>query len=143
MKNDDVGFYIRKLSNHVHKFSHSLYNRKETNECSLSNLWAINFIMDSDEDVYQKDLEAEFSINRATASKMLTLMEEKKFISRTPSSEDGRLKKITVLPEGMKMKNICLSIKTEIEQELTADLTKEEIKFLKKTLKKMIAHFEK
>lgn len=143
MKNNDIGFYLRKLNNFIQKYSHSLYNRKETNECSLSNLWVIDYLMDNtDKDIYQKDIETEFSINRATASKMLSLMEEKKFISRETSAEDGRLKKVVVLPEGEKMRKICLNIKKEMEQELTSPLTKEEAETLKKILRKMVTAFQ-
>lgn len=143
MKNNDIGFYIRKLSNHIEKYSHSLYSRKDTNECSLSNLWVIDYVSEnSDINIYQKDIEAEFSINRATASKMLSLMEEKKFISCISSSEDGRKKKIKVLPEGEKLKGICVSLKKEMEQELTSSLSKEEIEILRNLLRKMIKHFE-
>lgn len=143
MKNNDIGFYLRKLNNHIQKRSHSFYNRKEINECSLSNLWVIDYLTDnSDKDIYQKDIETEFSINRATASKMLTLMEEKNFITRIPCEEDGRLKKVKVLPEGEKLKSICLAIRKEMEKELSFSLTQEEVETLKNILKKMIVHFE-
>lgn len=143
MVNTDIGFYLRKLNNHIQKHIYSLYSRRENNECSLSNLLVIDYLMDNiDRDIYQKDIEAEFAINRATASKMLTLMEEKKFILRSSSAEDGRLKKIEVLPEGAKLRKICESIKKEMEQELTASLSEEEVVFLKKILRKMLAHFE-
>lgn len=143
MKNNDIGFYLRKLNNHIQKYSHTLYNRKEINECSLSNLWVIDYLMDNrNKDIYQKDIELEFSINKATASKMLSLMEEKKIISRVSSIEDGRLKKIEILPEGEKLREICLSLRREMEKELTAFLTEEETKCLKGILKKMIMHFE-
>jgi DNA-binding MarR family transcriptional regulator len=143
MKNNDIGLYLRKLNNHIQKRSHSFYNRKEIKECSLSNLWVIDYLTDnSDKDIYQKDIETEFSINRATASKMLTLMEEKNFITRIPCEEDGRLKKIKVLPEGEKLKSICLAIRKEMEKELSFSLTQEEVETLKNILKKMIVHFE-
>lgn len=143
MKNTDVGFYLRKLNNHIQKYSHTLYNRKDIKECSLSSLWVIDYLMDNkNRNIYQKDIESEFSINRATASKMLSLMEEKNFISRISSSKDGRLKKITVLPEGEKLREICLSIRKDMEKELTSFLTEEERKFLKYILKKMVVHFE-
>lgn len=141
---NDIGFYLRKLNNYLEKRSHSLYNRKEIKECSLSNLWVIDYLTDNQEkDTYQKDIEAEFSINRATASKMLSLMEEKKFISRTASFEDGRLKKIEVLPEGAKLKGICSIIRKEMEEDLTSALTDEETLFFKKILKKILHHCEK
>lgn len=47
-----------------------------------------------DKNIFQKDIEKEFNIRRASATSALKLMEEKKLITRTPVKEDARLKKI-------------------------------------------------
>ena len=73
---------------------------------------------------------------------MLSLMEEKKFISRTASVEDGRLKKINLLFEGKKLKNICFFIKKELEKDLASALTDEETETLRRILKKMLNNCE-
>ena len=74
--NTDVSFYVKKLNNHAVRMAHSLYSRKALDECSLMNMWVADFLYNHrGEDVFQKDIEAEFFITRATASKMLTLME--------------------------------------------------------------------
>ena len=44
--------------------------------------------------IYQKDVEAAFSITRGTASKMLTLMEKNGLITRTAVEYDARLKEL-------------------------------------------------
>ena len=140
---NDIGFYLRKLNNYLEKLSHSLFNQKEIKECSLSNLWVIKYLTDNfDKNIYQKDIESEFSINRATASKMLSLMEEKKFIIRVPSDNDKRLKAIKILPEGEKLKKLCIPIRDKMEHELISCLTKEETENLRKILKKITFHFE-
>lgn len=46
------------------------------------------------EDIFQKDIEKEFNIRRASATSALKLMEEKELITRTSTKKDARLKKI-------------------------------------------------
>ena len=68
--NTDVSFYVKKLNNHAVRMAHSLYSRKALDECSLMNMWVADFLYNHrGEDVFQKDIEAEFFITRATASK--------------------------------------------------------------------------
>ena len=49
-----------------------------------------------DEDVFQKDIEAEFSISGATATNILKGLERQALIMREPMPEDARLKKIVL-----------------------------------------------
>ena len=50
----------------------------------------------ADTEIYQKDIEQEFKVSRATASNMLQLMERKGLIVRESVSCDARLKKISL-----------------------------------------------
>lgn len=132
--NTDISFYVKNLDNHIQRRIHSLYNRKDFQECSLMNMWVVDFLFHKNlvgEEVFQKDVEAEFYINRATASKMLTLMEEKKLIKRTNSNKDGRLKTIVLEPRGVELQKLCCFIREEIENQVTACLSKEEADILK------------
>ena len=47
-----------------------------------------------DQDVYQRDVEAEFHIRRSTATGILQLLEKKGVIERLPVPSDARLKKL-------------------------------------------------
>lgn len=68
--NMDVSFLLKKLDNHIQKYLPVLYKKMDIQEYSLMNLWVCDFLYDNrDRAIYQKDVEAEFSINRATASK--------------------------------------------------------------------------
>lgn len=130
-KNTDMNFYIKKLDNYIQRLHYSLYNRKEYQDCSIMNLWVVDFLYQQDHDVFQKDVEAEFFINRATASKMLKLMEEKKLIQRVPSNDDARLKKIILQDKGMELQKIAVDIRHDVEKTLTKNLTDEEVKIFK------------
>lgn len=134
IQNTDISFLNKKLDNHIQRKIHSLYNRKEFQECSLMNMWVVDYLFHMELNqipIFQKDIEAEFSINRATASKMLTLMEKKKLIKRTNYASDSRLKQIELEPYGRKLQKMCYHIREEIENQLTACLTEEEAKTFK------------
>ncbi|WP_418417202.1 MarR family winged helix-turn-helix transcriptional regulator [Blautia sp.] len=134
IQNTDISFLNKKLDNHIQRKIHALYNRKEFQECSLMNMWVVDYLFHMELNqtpIFQKDIEVEFSINRATASKMLTLMEKKKLIKRTSYASDSRLKQIELEPYGMELQKMCCYIREEIENQLTACLTEEEEQIFK------------
>lgn len=139
--NSDISLLIKKLDNHIQRKIHALYDRREFQECSILNMWVADFLFDMQQRnqvIYQKDIEAEFSINRATASKMLSLMEQKKLIRRTSDISDSRLKQIQLEPRGLELQKLCCYIREEIEKSLTACLTKEEAAQFKKLCLRML-----
>lgn len=143
VSNSDISFLIKKLDNHIQRKIHELYNRKEFQECSLMNMWVSDFLFDMQKEekiVFQKDIEAEFSINRATASKMLSLMEKKKLIKRTSYANDSRLKQIELEPRGFELQKLCCYIRGEIEKQLTSCLSEEETALFKSLCFRMTSH---
>lgn len=141
--NTGVSFYIKNLDNHIQRYFHTLYDRKDLQDCSLMNMWVADFLYDHRaRAVYQKDIEAEFFINRATASKMLLLMEEKQLIRRTPSQEDARLKQIELLPKGYALHEIGVTVRQETERKLAGRLRPEEVETFKRLCRQMIANME-
>ena len=141
--NMDVYFLLKKLDNHIQKYLPVLYKKMDIQEYSLMNLWVCDFLYDNRNGaIYQKDVEAEFSINRATASKMLLLMEENLLICRKPSEEDGRLKKLELLPRGLWLHGLCCRLREEMEEKLTAGLSLEETALFKELCRKMLSSIE-
>ncbi|MCM1335462.1 MAG: MarR family transcriptional regulator [Bacteroides sp.] len=53
------------------------------------------------EDVFQRDIEAHFGIQRSTATRLLQLMESNGLIRRESVPSDARLKKITLTDKGV------------------------------------------
>ena len=59
--------------------------------------WIIGFLHhNSERDIFQRDIEAQFKISRSTTSSMLTLMEKKGLIMRLSVPGDARLKKLVL-----------------------------------------------
>ena len=137
LHNTDLSFNIKKLDNSIQRKILSIFDNREFADCSLQNMWITDYLFHMEiqgKTTFQKDIEAEFSINRATASKMLSLMEEKQLISRANSDKDGRLKALTLMPRGRELQGLCYFIRTEIEKQLTQSLSDEEVRVFKELI---------
>ena len=100
-KPDHLGHRFRVIHNMIDKYFQK--NREAGRACNLTRAQcgAIHYFYDHrEEDIFQKDFEAEFSISGATATNILKVLEREKLIERIPMKEDGRLKKIVLLDAG-------------------------------------------
>ncbi len=94
----------RKLIKDLHRLDVSIgralcqqIGQSGMDEVSRANGHIIRFLNEhQNEDVYQRDLEHEFGITRSTASRVLTLMEQKGLVIRSSVQMDARLKKLTL-----------------------------------------------
>ena len=66
------------------------------------------------DDIYQKDLETEFCITRSTVSRVLSLMEQKGFITRNGVESDARLKKICLTPKSLQIVELMVENKKRV-----------------------------
>ena len=88
-------------------------------------------------EVYQRDLEEEFSIRRSTVSKILGLMEQKGLVRRISVERDARLKRILVTDAARELCQSASSELTAFEVQATRDLNGEEIEALRALLKRI------
>jgi len=77
-------------------------------------------------DVYQRDVEAAFSISRATASQMLSAMEKGGLITRTGVAGDARLKRLAVTEKARAHMARVWDGMQEFEKTLTRGISEEE-----------------
>ena len=127
-REETVGYKIRLIHNRVHKF---MEERRSENEADLSLTGMQRYTMGylnehQTEEVFQRDLEREFSISRATASNLLTVMERKGLIIRKSVKQDARLKKIELTQKGRTLVTRAESDILEMEELLTRGMSKEE-----------------
>ena len=90
-----------------------------------------------DRPIYQKDVEAEFSITRATTSKMLTLMEKNGLIVRSTVTYDARLKELRLTEKALDYAYQVRSGLDAFEASVTQALTEEERETLLRLLRKL------
>lgn len=90
--------------------------------------WLIGYLYDhSSEDVFQKDIEAQFHITPSTVSGILKIMEKRGFLLRQPVPNDARLKRLVLTEKGVGHKlNIMRNI-DHLEQLLRKDIPEEQL----------------
>jgi len=83
----------------------------------------IHYLADSTADnIYQKDIEAEFNIRRSTATNILKTMERDGLILRRPVKNDSRLKRIVLSDKSKEMQDAIDKFMTENDQKILSTL---------------------
>lgn len=91
----------------------------------------IGFLYDNrDRDVFQRDVENEFSIRCSTATEILKLMQRDGLITKEFVDYDDRLKKLILTPKAIEIhEDIHRQIEC-VEEKLRAGFSEEELEFL-------------
>ena len=139
MEKDHVGFYIRNLSNLIHRRINRMVAEEEES-LTARQVWMLDYLIhQGDMEIMQKDIEKEFSIRRSTASHMLTLMENNGYIRRVAVPRDARLKRIVLTEKGRQAQERMTDRIKRFEAMMRAGMTDEEVEgFLM-----MLGRFEK
>lgn len=128
MERKYVSFELRALGNLMHRQASASETCRQIDNITATNGWVIGFLVEnSDRDIFQRDLEAQFSIRRSTASKILQLMEKKGLIIRESVKHDARLKKLVLTPRAKELLKLATNDMLSLEQRLTHGLTEEEL----------------
>lgn len=130
---------IKSLNNQIKR----LFERTaiEKNDANLTGMqYAIlGFLseQDDEQDIFQRDIEAEFNIRRSTASGMLRLLEERGYIYRETISGDARLKKIISTDKAKELDRIVKATMDELDGRLTKSIPPDELKQFYSILEKI------
>jgi len=89
------------------------------------------------EDVFQKDLEAAFSISGATATNILKVMEKDGLIRRVPMERDARLKKLEMTEKGIQFDEEARKNVIRLEEGMKKGFTEEEITIFREYLDRL------
>lgn len=103
--------------------------------------YMISYICDNEEsNIFQRDIEREFRLNRSTVSNVLKELEKQGLVERKPVSTDARLKKV-VATQGAKMINdACNREISNLLKKLFDGIDDSELEALKSTLSKIHAN---
>ena len=123
-----IGQKIKQLDNLITKRVYALYVSKDYPYISLSSLQTLEFLCQNpNHQATQKDIEKELVISRATASKMLSQLEEKGYITRTDAKADARRKIVTLTKRGRALYIHCNTGGSELDRFFSEVLTEEEL----------------
>ena len=138
MQQRAAGLQMSRLLNKFHRELHALHADRFPEGITGVNIRIINFLADnSKRDIFQRDIEEEFSVRRSTVSKVLSLMEEKNLIRRETVSGDARLKKLALTEHGYEVHRITTKDAAKMESRLLNGLSEEDQRKLFELLRKM------
>ncbi len=132
-----IAFQLKMLDKRIHRAMDARTRIRESGLTPEQTL-VIRYLSDhADHDVFQRDLETEFRISRASISSMLSLMEKRGLVRRESVAYDARLKKLTLTEQGCAIHARTVAAIVEINDCLEHALTSEEKETLLRSLDKM------
>lgn len=122
-----VGIEVRKLSHLIRRNLESRLTPAEVGVTGMQRM-VLQFLADhAGQDVYQRDIEAFFSIRRSTVTGILQLMEKNGLLVRQAVSSDARLKKLVLTPAGDALHRKTEADIQALERQALAGLTADEV----------------
>ncbi len=98
-REETIGFRVRTLSVGIKRAVDASKVKNESLRCTGTHGWVIGYLYDNRErNVYQRDIEKQFSVRRPTMTEILKLMEKNGLVERVRDDNDARLKKIRLTP---------------------------------------------
>lgn len=118
---------IIKTANQLRRHIDNSEEVKNLRNITGSNGYIIGYIArHTGQDIFQKNIEEEFSLTRSTVSKVLKLMEEKGLIRRESVSSDARLKKLVLTEKSLNIHKRMSDSHDLFEAQITRGFTEEE-----------------
>ncbi|MBR4073427.1 MAG: MarR family transcriptional regulator [Clostridia bacterium] len=143
MKEREIGFQVRTLSNLIRRNFENFGSVREQQCLTGAHGWVIGYLYSNrHRDVYQRDFEAEFSIRRSTITKMLTLMEKNGLITRESVEDDARLKKIVLTKKASLMQKQVFEDISVLEKKMSKGIDPDELEIFFNTVNKIKANLE-
>lgn len=134
---------IMRLANRMSREVGSLNEERSSAGISGVNARILGYLAAREgEDVFQRDVEEEFSIRRSTVSKIVCLMEQKGLVQREPVAWDARLKRLKLTERARQICAVASGELAAFETRATAGLTNDELQTLLQLLGKIRATLE-
>lgn len=122
-----VGFMIHKLDMGVKKVLEAKMQAAGYDEVTLMHGWILKYLYDNRErDVFQRDIEKQFSIGRSTVTTIIQLMEKRDLIRRESVEHDARLKKVLLTEKGFRHHDLVEENIYGIHKQIMIDISDEE-----------------
>ncbi|MDD4716003.1 MAG: MarR family winged helix-turn-helix transcriptional regulator [Oscillospiraceae bacterium] len=138
MNRKPIGIELRSLENLIMRRFANADHKKHIDSVTGTNGWIIGFLANNpDKDIYQKDLEEQFTITRSTVSKVLILMEKKGLIERRGVPNDSRLKKLVLTDKAWKLSEAMKENGEKLNAALIKGFTEEELEALYSYIQRM------
>ncbi|WP_346669923.1 MarR family winged helix-turn-helix transcriptional regulator [uncultured Subdoligranulum sp.] len=127
--------YVSKLSNKLRRRidAFSTHGRMRGSQGR-----ALHFLLAQQDDVFQKDIEDEFSLRPSTATQLLKSMERDGLIRREPLPRDARRKRIVVTDKALAYRAAVMADIQGLEAELTRDVDAADLEVFFRVIEQML-----
>ena len=116
MKREEmIGFIVRSLDNMMMRNAVGDEKSEKKGMMPVMQGWIIGYLYDhKEEEIFQRDIEAEFYIARSTVTCLVKQMEQKGYIARVAVERDCRLKRLCLLEN---IDNVEKKVREGIDEE--------------------------
>ena len=140
----DVGFEVRTLDNMIYRQLMAYEARRGIDEVTVMHGWIIGYRYDNQEkEIFQKDIEAAFSITRSTVTGILKLREKKGYIYRESVERDARLKRLVLTDRGRELHEGTMRNIRILEDSVREGISPQELETFFRVIELMKANLEK
>ncbi len=138
-----VSFMLREIHNQIRQIIHKSSPKFEKGPRSQLQGGILGYLFHHrDGPVYQRDLEKEFRISRATATNTLQVMERDGLVVRRAQDKDARLKRIQMTEEAYQNHRQIEAHMDRMDRRMLGGLSDEEVWELRRLLKALQKNLE-
>lgn len=131
---------MRRVNNLIFRKVNQFLHANGVDDVTPMHNWIMAYLYHRrEEEVFQRDIERDFSITRSTVTNILQLMEQKGYIVRQSVPQDARLKKLVLTDAGASTHERMMAALHEADNYVTGLLTPEENAELLRLLNKLYA----
>ena len=140
---EHIGMELKRLDNEIHSRMAVFRAESGADDFTIMQSWIIGFLYKKrDQEIFQKDIEAEFSIAHSTATGILQLMEKKGYIRRENLPRDARLKRLTLTEKGIMLQESIIHNIDWMEEKLREGISREDMDTFFRVIRKMRLNVE-
>lgn len=126
---EEIGFQVRTLSHMIKHAVNQMAFSDIPGEVTGMQGWIMSYLYENREkDIFQRDIQTQFSISRSTVTGILQQMEKNGLIYRESVEWDARLKKLSLTPKALEHHEKVMNGIRKTEETLIHTLTEEERK---------------
>ena len=129
---------VRRVNNLIFRKINQFARANGVEQATPMHGWIIGYLYrHREEQVFQRDIEREFSITRSTVTNILQLMERKGYITRRSVEQDARLKQPVLTEKGRQFHEDTMRALHQTDEYVAGLLTEEENTELLRLLNKL------
>lgn len=124
-----IGLEIRRLDHMLSRNLAANVKASGLDEMTLMHGWIIRYLYENrDEEIFQKDIEKNFSVGRSTVTNIIRLMEKRGYLCREAVEKDARLKKVLLTEKGIQDYESVEALIDRMNERIMAGISDEELR---------------